>query len=91
VSRSRRSVFDLANKETLITELNAQSGIEGFWDDPQQAQRVMQRLTNLQNQVSAWRSLAGEITDASEMAELARDDTAIVPELQTEVAELRER
>lgn len=91
VSRSRRSVFDLANKETQITELNAQSGVEGFWDDPQQAQRIMQRLTNLQNQVSAWRVLAGEITDACEMAELARNDAAIVAELQTEVAALRER
>ena len=89
--KSRRSVFDLANKESLIAELNTQSGAEGFWDDPQQAQRMMQRLTNLQNQVGAWRALAGEIADASEMAELARDDAAIVPELQRDVAELRER
>jgi len=91
VSRLPRSVFDLASKETQIAELNAQSGAEGFWDDPQHAQRMMQRLTSLQTQVNAWRSLAGEISDASEMAELARDDAAIVPELQGEVAELRER
>ena len=51
----------------------------------------MQRLTNLQNQVNAGAALAGEIADACEMAELARDDAAIVPELHGEVAALRER
>jgi peptide chain release factor 2 len=74
-----------------ITELSAQSGAEGFWDDPQAAQRVMQRMTALQTQVTAWRTLAEEIRDASEMAELARDDSSIVEELSGDVAALRER
>lgn len=51
----------------------------------------MQRLTALQLQVIAWRSLAAEIQDSSEMADLARDDPAIVPELHAEVSELRDR
>ncbi len=91
MSTSRRSVFDIAGKEAQIAELTAQSAVQGFWDDPQQAQRIMQRLTALQTQVTAWRSLGKEIHDASEMAELARDDASIVPELQREVAELKER
>src|SRR4051794_5372120 len=88
---SRRSVFDLAGKEATITELSAQSSAEGFWDDPQHAQRVMQRMTGLQTQVNAWRELAGAIRAASEMGGLARGDASIVPELSGEVAALRER
>ena len=51
----------------------------------------MQRMTALQTQVTAWRTLAEEIRDASEMAELARDDSSIVEELSGDVAALRER
>ncbi len=65
--------------------------MQGFWDDPQSAQRVMRRMTTLQTQVTAWRTLAGEIRDASEMAGLARDDASIVPELHAEVEELQTR
>jgi peptide chain release factor 2 len=69
----------------------ADSATEGFWDDSQLAQRIMQRLTGLQTQVNAWRGLADEVRDASEMAALARDDASIVPELFEEVTQLRDR
>lgn len=50
----------------------------------------MQRLTALQTQVNEWRTLAGEVRDALEMAGLARDDASIVPELSAEVKALRQ-
>ncbi len=88
---SRGSVFDLAGKARTIAELTAASSAEGFWDDPQTAQRAMQRLTALQTQVSAWDDLGMEIADAVEMTELAHEDAAIAAELGAEVDAMRAR
>jgi peptide chain release factor 2 len=88
---SRGSVFDLAGKARIIEQLTAESAAEGFWDDPQTAQRAMQRLTTLQTQVSAWEEIGREIGDATEMAELAQDDPGIAAELHAEVEQLRAR
>lgn len=88
---SRGSVFDLAGKARAIAELTEASAAPDFWNDPQAAQRAMQRLTTLQTQVSAWEELRSEIAEAIEMAELAREDDAIAAELGAEVAALRAR
>ncbi len=88
---SRGSVFDLAGKARTIAQLTEQSAQAGFWDDPQAAQRIMQRLTTLQTQVTAWEEIGREIEDATVMAELAAEDPSIVSDLHAEVEQLRER
>ncbi len=88
---SRRSGFDLAGKERQITQLSAQSAVDGFWDDPQAAQRIMQRLTALQLQVTTWRDFSREVDDALELVDLARGDDTMLPDLQTDTFALRDR
>jgi len=91
VSTSRGSVFDLAGKEKQIEALTAQSAVDGFWDDPQAAQRVMQRLSTLQEQVAAWRTLSQEIADARELADLGRTDTDMLADVLASAQELQGR
>jgi len=91
VSTSRGSVFDLAGKEAQIAALTAQSAVDGFWDDPQTAQRIMQRISILQEQVTAWRTLSEEVADARELADLARDDAEMLPDVLTSTKELQTR
>ncbi len=88
---SPRSVFDLAGKEKQIAALTAQSAVDGFWDDPQAAQRVMQRLSTLQEQVATWRTLSQEIADARELADLGRNDADMLSDVLASAQELQGR
>lgn len=88
---SRGSVFDLAGKEDLITRLEAQSGADGLWEDPQAAQRLMRRLSEAQGQVANWHALDRDLADAEELAQLARDDGDLLPEVLAVAQELAAR
>ncbi len=88
---SPRSVFDLAGKEKQVAALTAQSAVDGFWDDPQAAQRVMQRLSTLQEQVATWRTLSQEIADARELADLGRNDADMLSDVLASAQELQGR
>src|SRR3990172_6612735 len=54
-----------------------------FWDDPESAQKVMQRLKGLRSFVSAPNELSREIEDALVLHELANSesDASLGPEL----------
>jgi peptide chain release factor 2 len=79
-------VFDIAKEETEAQELETLSTQPDFWDDPQNAQRVMRRLSRLKSQVSAWNEARQRLTDATELAELG--DESMYDELAAEAAQL---
>jgi peptide chain release factor 2 len=64
-------VFDLPQVESRVAKLEEQSGTAGFWDVPDVAQKTMQELAQLKEQVSFWQGLATQARDVREMAELA--------------------
>jgi len=61
-----------------------------FWDDSGKAQRAMQRLAALREEVELWRSLAARIAYSLELLELisTEDDEVMVAEVAQEVAGL---
>lgn len=67
----------------------------GFWSDQQDAQKKMQELTLLREQVETWNNLYRRVSDALELAEVAADDEAMLAELEQEAeslaAELEQR
>jgi peptide chain release factor 2 len=67
----------------------------GFWGDQQGAQKKMQEITALRNQVELWNDIHRRVSDALELAEMAEDDEAMLAELEREAeslaAELEER
>lgn len=67
--------------------MEKESSAPGFWDDPETAQRKMQRLSNLRGEVNLWDELDAKVTDLSDLLELAAaaDDQAIVDEIAREV------
>ncbi len=80
------SVFDFAQKESQLAELDKQIAAPDFWNDPQAAQRISKSVAGLRADLDDWRALEGRIRDGLELAGLA--DESLRPELETEVAAL---
>jgi peptide chain release factor 2 len=82
-----RCVFDVAGKEQQIAALEEQSAAPEFWNDPKNAQQVMQRLSRLKGEVARWRDVQNRIKDALELAELA--DESMEADLTAEVEAIK--
>ena len=81
------SVFDLPDKESRVSQLDAESSKAGFWDDAQRAQSVLREASTLRGEIETWQSIerrARGLVELSEMA-LAEDEADLGPELQTEL------
>ena len=69
------TLFDLAKLEAEIDRANRQIEQEGFWDDPDQAQKVMKEKKTMETTVEAYRALESTLADIEELATLAEDET----------------
>lgn len=73
-----------------MAELEQESIGPDFWDDQQEAQRKMQELNSLQEQVRVWDTLLRRATDAQELQLMAEDDPGLLTELETEAKALED-
>ncbi|RME62415.1 MAG: peptide chain release factor 2 [Caldilineae bacterium] len=73
-----------------VKELETESVGPNFWDDQQAAQKKMQELSALQEQVRVWEELRRRAQDALDLAEMADDDPGMLTELEQEAQELEE-
>jgi peptide chain release factor 2 len=67
-------VFDLAQKNTQISELEAESMAEDFWADNRQAQAQMQLLNALREEVTTWESIVEKLNDLHGLAGLLEEE-----------------
>jgi len=81
-----RSVFDLADKEKTIAQMELETAVPGFWDDSREAQRKMRQLGRLKVTVSLWRELQERSNALLELVELAQEeeDSSFAEELEKE-------
>lgn len=86
VSTCSGCVFDLANDEREVQDLEQRSVDPSYWDDPDTAQRGMRRLGELKSRLDAWQDLQRRIDDIIALAELVGDD----PDLMSEIADERD-
>ncbi len=79
--------------EARLEELNARAEDPDLWNDPAHAQKVMRERQNLADAVDAYKSLARELSDQTELLELgeAEDDADVVAEAEVALTALRER
>jgi peptide chain release factor 2 len=85
--QSSATLFDLAQKQRRIEQLEDQSGEPAFWNDAKKAQRTMQELAYLTKEREDYQKLKSQLDDAEELIELARMD----PSLESQVSEEFER
>lgn len=85
--RTCGGIFDLAAKEQRIADLEKQSAAPGFWEDGERAQRTMQKLAALREEVERWQRLSQRVEDANAMLGLLADeeDPDLLAELTAEV------
>ena len=64
-----------------------------LWDDPQKAQGLMQRLSQLQNEVQTWRTLSKDVASLIELAALAANesDQSLAADLERDSAALEQK
>ncbi|RRR74443.1 MAG: peptide chain release factor 2 [Candidatus Viridilinea halotolerans] len=87
------SIFDLADKQARINELEAQSSDPELWNDPRVAQEIMQRLTRLRTDVSQWSALEEQLNNLAELLTLAseeEEDSALQADLVVELTAVRD-
>ena len=66
-------VFDPDSIYKKIDEAEKLTTADGFWDDPQKAQKVMSKIRALKMRVEPWKELIGDIDDIETMYELASE------------------
>ena len=83
----------MAGKQAQIEKLEAAAAEQGFWDDPQQAQKTMQDLTLIKSEVDPWQEAMRQLEDIEVLAEIAEetgsDEDAL--ELETEFRKLHQK
>lgn len=76
----------MAGKETQLVELEKEIEKNEFWNDSQNAQRVMKNVSNLRDDVEPWKKIRQQIHDLTELAGL--DDESLRDELEAETTKL---
>jgi len=67
-------IFDVPRLRSFIAELEAKSAEAGFWDDPASANKDLQRLSKLRDNLNPFEALAKTEADIRELYEMLRED-----------------
>ncbi len=89
VDELRNSVAELIDRlkidelEAEITTLSAKSKSSDFWQDNQEAQKIMKKMANLESRVQPWRNIKAELDEINEWLEL--DDPSTKDDLVSQI------
>lgn len=70
------SVFDIARKADTLQELESVSAEATFWDNSENAQKTMQKMSRLRNEIQLWQNVHQQVMDTLELAQLGDQDMA---------------
>ena len=78
------SPFDLQGLTETLEEIKTKMEIEGFWDDHEEAQKLLKEKKRLETRVDAFTSIASEFSDVEVLISMAEeeDDNSLVPEIE---------
>ena len=76
--------LDLESAERELDMLQAESAADGFWDNLAKAQKVQQRIKNLQDKVDGQKKRQTQWDDLMALCEMGNEfeDESLIPELQ---------
>jgi peptide chain release factor 2 len=77
-----RGFFDLDQRKAKVTELEAQTVEEGFWNDNQSAQTLLKEVSRHKKWIETIAKMEGDLADADEF-------TAMVEETSPDIAEIK--
>ena len=75
--------FDVPAKQAELAKLEEKVSTPDFWNDQEQAQKVMRRRTSLEKAVERQQGFETSLSDAEVLFEFAETDEASLKEVQT--------
>jgi len=81
-------VFDVAQKEQKVKELDKIISATGFWDNPNRARRITKERAVLDNTTTQFRKFETDLADLADLLEMAEDDENLVKEIQGNLQDL---
>ncbi|MGJ3237804.1 MAG: peptide chain release factor 2 [Anaerolineae bacterium] len=78
--------LNIESKVAQVKELEEESASADFWNDSDDAQKKMKKMSRLKNQVEKWQKVFARVSDALELAEL--DDSDLADEMAKETRTL---
>jgi peptide chain release factor 2 len=82
----------LAGKRRELTALQEATQAQDLWDDPDEARKHLQKVSQLEGFLEPWEALDKDLQDLAELAELGEaDDEALEAELTGEFEQCRQR
>ena len=84
-------VLDIDNARKEHEELQKKIAEEGFWDDLENSQKILQRSKNLENRILKFNQLNDRLEDTITLIELSieEDDESSVDEIKSEMSEFK--
>ena len=81
-----RVSLDLEAAEKEVAELQAKAQAPGFWDDPEESQKILQRVKRLQDKVERYHKLTTLYDDTMTLIEMADEDgdESLLPEVRAD-------
>lgn len=83
--------FAAKEKEQKLTKLELESQTTSFWQDSQHAQKVMQKIASLRENIQTFESINKETQGLEDMISLARSDSKIAKDWQKETNVLEKK
>lgn len=85
--------LNIEGAKEKISALEKEMEAQNFWDDPEKAQKIVQRMKNLKTSVAEPEELRAELEDAKVLVELAQEesDESLAPELEAQSKHLDEK
>ena len=76
--------LDLESAERELDMLHAESAADGFWDNVEKARKIQQRISQLEDKVSAQQKRLNALEDLLVLCEMGNeeDDESLVPEVE---------
>ncbi len=83
-------IFDLETSHQEIAHLEQRAAEPDLWNNPKEAQGILQRLARLKEETEAWGRLDADLTSMAELIELAvaEEDESLREETRAELAAL---
>ena len=69
-----RGALDLENGAKEAAELEQKTSAPGFWDEPEQSQKVLQRIKQLKDKATRYEKLEGLYNDTLELIDMALEE-----------------
>ncbi len=68
------SPFDIARLQGRLEEINTEIGIEGFWDNPDSAQKLLKEKKSLENSIGEYDKLASDLDDIEAIIQMVEEE-----------------